>query len=214
MYENKNFKRDVSVRNRGILVSKTSIRMYFFLYIISIGMIFPCQLLAQKLANDSLRNKINEMVIRDQEHRKIVLGPELWKKFKSQPQSYQDSMHILMQRADSVNFIEYVEILKNYGFVDENEFHGMSLMLLHFISHKEVAVLEPLLYKEVIAGRMPPLVYARWYDRYLLQVCKKRRLYGEYFRDGKFPCVDDLETTNAARKKIGLSPFKKSKCKE
>ena len=61
-------------------------------------------------------------------------------------------------------------------------------------------------------GRMPPLDYAKWYDRYLLQTCGKKRLYGEYAQINKFPCVEDINLTNEARKKIGLKPIKKSVC--
>jgi hypothetical protein len=183
---------------------------------IFIVLFFSKALIAQKPVDDSVINQLKNMANRDQEHRKIVLGPELWKKFKSQPQSYQDSMHVLMQRADSINFIEYIKVVKEYGFIDSKKCREciMGTMILHFISHEEVAVLEPLLYQEVISGRMPGLLYAQWYDRYLLGVCNKRELYGEYGRIGKFPCVDNLEETNEARKKIGLPPFKKSKCNE
>ena len=185
--------------------------------LVFIILFFSKALIAQKPIDDSVVNRIVKMKERDQEYRRVMLGSELWKKFKSQPQSYQDSINKLIKKADSINYDEFIEILNDYGYIDKykNKSLGVfSLILLHNISANKVEWLQPILLKEIEVGKMPPLDYAQWYDRYLLQVCKKKELYGEYGRIGKFPCVEDLEATNEARKKIGLPPFKKSKCNE
>ena len=182
------------------------------LSLICLSLILTSNGFSQKPINDSIRNKIKFMGKRDQEYRKLMLGPEKWKEFLSQPKTYQDSIWKFIKIADSLNFYEYISIIKEYGYVNERKYSDMGYMILHFISHEEVKILEPLVYKEVLAGRMPGYIYAQWYDRYLLQICKKKVLYGEYGQTNKFPCVDDLNATNEARLKIGLKPIKKSKC--
>ena len=185
----------------------------FRFYLTSILLILTSTCFSQKPINDSIRNKIKLMGKRDQEYRKLMLGPEKWKEFRAQPKPYQDSIWKFIKTADSSNFYEYISIIKDYGYINERKYQDMGYMILHFISHDEVKILEPLLFNEVISGRMPGFIYAQWYDRYLMQICKKKVLYGEYGQTNKFPCVDDLKATNKARLKIGLKHIKKSKCK-
>jgi hypothetical protein len=173
--------------------------------------------ISQKSVDSAVIKRIIDIGIRDQEYRKLVLTEKEWKEYLSKPKSYRDSIYKLGYINDSINYVEFIDILNRYGYVantKKNKITILGVFLLHHIEKYKVEYLYPLLLKEVEAGRMPPLEFAKWYDRYLLQVCKKKTLYGEYGRSGKFPCVDDIDTTNEARKKIGLPPFKKSRCNE
>lgn len=170
--------------------------------------------ISQKSVDSAVIKRIIEIGIRDQEYRKLVLSEKEWKKYLSKPKSYRDSIYKLEYINDSINYVEFIDILNKNGYVAYDKITILGIFLLHHIDIDKVEYLYPLLLKEVEAGRMPPLEFAKWYDRYLLQVCKKKTLYGEYGRSSKFPCVDDIDTTNEARKKIGLPPFKKSKCNE
>jgi hypothetical protein len=51
----------------------------FRFYLTSILLILTSTCFSQKPINDSIRNKIKLMGKRDQEYRKLMLGPEKWK---------------------------------------------------------------------------------------------------------------------------------------
>lgn len=191
-------------------------------YNFRVNLLFLClissqsEVLAQKKQPNTLvYAQIDSMAYYDQLYRKERL------KFKSNteylsktPASVQDSFWKETAYYDSLNFIKYVEILKIYGFIEKSKKYKSAffeLMLTHYISHREVAILEPLLLEELMANRMSAKLYAEWYDRYLLESCNKPQLYGEYL--SIHPCVVDLTVSNEARKKIGLKPLKNNYCK-
>ena len=159
--------------------------------------------------------QIDSMAYYDQLHRKEMLKFKSYAEYLSKtPASVRDSLWKETEYYDSLNFIKYVEILKIYGFIEKSKRYKSAffeLMLTHYISHREVAILKPLLLEELKANRMSAKLYAEWYDRYLIQSCKKPQLYGEYLSID--PCVGDLTVCNEARKKIGLRPLRKNYCK-
>lgn len=193
--------------------SKKSICLIFVFWLLHF--INSSKIYSQKLVDDSVFLRLDRMYLRDQNQRQIMLGEKKWKAFKNLPQAEQDSIWKIIKESDSVNWVEFLDILKNYGYISKGPNGKPTIfgtILLHNIKEKRIKEIDSILLHEIKMGRMPPLDYAKWYDRYLLQTCGKKRLYGEYAQINKFPCVEDINLTNEARKKIGLKPIKKSVC--
>lgn len=123
-----------------------------------------------------------------------------------------DSLWKLQNKLDSINAIKFIEIIAKYGYPSykRTKSYASSSLSLHLIGNLYFDKLLPIFKKELEIKNMPPNEYARWFDRNNL-ISKKQQLYGAYH--AKYPCVESIEKTNIERKKIGLKPIKKNKCR-
>lgn len=159
---------------------------------------------------DFVKRELDTMLYYDLLVRKQnMFGEKAWIAFNKKPKYFKDSIKQKIRFYDSINFDKLVRLLDNYGYTDYRNIIG--LLLLHSISHKEVAILKSILDKVNPKTKSFGEDYGSWYDRYLLQVCKKPQLYGEY--NHKYPCVESLDMTNKERNRIGLKPLKRNRCK-
>jgi len=134
-----------------------------------------------------------------------------------------DSLWVLQNRNDSLNLFLLISIIEKYGFPNEKSLGNDkvqfswggkipaknigSLIVIHLCSPSEFNILFPIFNSELKKGNMLPINFAEWYDRCML-FQNKKVLYGEYGRI----CVENLETTNLERLKIGLKILQKNNC--
>ncbi len=123
-----------------------------------------------------------------------------------------DSIWKLQKNLDSLNSITFIELINKYGYPSykRTKSYTSFTLALHLMGKNNFEKLLPIFSSELEKGNMPPSEYANWYDRNQI-IAKKKQLYGEY--DKKFPCVENIEKTNLARKKIGLRLIKRNNCK-
>ena len=123
-----------------------------------------------------------------------------------------DSLWQIQEKIDLENRDKLIEIINTYGFPSpkRTKSNEISTMLLHFLSEKDFELLNPIFLNEIKKGNMPGRIYASWFDR-ILYVKGELQLYGEYLSNR--PCVENLEKTNIARKRIGLKRLRKNNCR-
>jgi hypothetical protein len=123
-----------------------------------------------------------------------------------------DSLFDLQNIIDYQNKEQFIAIIKQFGYPSKKRVKSQSssYLILHFTQPEDFDYFFPIFTSELLKGNMPPKEFASWYDRCQLFMHKKK-LYGEY--DNRYPCVEDLNKTNQARKNIGLKPIRKNKCK-
>jgi hypothetical protein len=192
------------------------------------------QSFAQKLSRhekDSLKIALDEMHGQDQKHRwQLSYGTNVQSEIDSinklpiedknkicrnhhENNRHQiDSLYEIQGKIDIENRDKLIEIINTYGFPSpkRTKSNRISTMLLHFLSEKDFELLNPIFLNEIKKENMPGEIYARWFDR-ILYVKGERQLYGEYLSNR--PCVENLEKTNIARKKIGLKRLRKNNCR-
>ncbi len=117
-----------------------------------------------------------------------------------------------IERLDSLNFIKFYQITKKYGYPSYKRTGStaVDVLTIHFVDSVHFSLLFSLFENELKKGNMNSVDYAQWYDRSMLHVGKKQ-LYGEYNKE--YPCVENIEQTNIARKKIGLKKIKTNNCR-
>ena len=192
------------------------------------------QSFTQKLSRhekDSIKIVLDEMGEQDQKHRwEIAYGTNIQAEIdsinrlsiedkkrivrehhKSNKQQI-DSLWKIQEKIDLENRDKLIEIINTYGFPSpkRTKSHGISTMLLHFLSSEDFELLNPIFLNEIKKGNMPGEIYASWYDR-IQFINGYPQLYGEYIT--KYPCVESLENTNIERKKIGLKRIRKNNCR-
>jgi len=123
-----------------------------------------------------------------------------------------DSLWKIQEKIDLKNRDKLIEIIKIHGFPSpkRTKSNTTDYILLHFLSEEDFELLNPIFLDEIKKGNMPGEIYASWFDR-ILYVKGELQLYGEYLSNR--PCVENLEKTNMARKKIGLKRLRKNKCR-
>lgn len=123
-----------------------------------------------------------------------------------------DSLWKIQEKIDLENRDKLIEIIKIHGFPSpkRTKSNTTKYILLHFLSEEDFELLNPIFLDEIKKGNMPGEIYASWFDR-ILHVKGELQLYGEYLSNR--PCVENLEKTNIARKKIGLKRLRKNKCR-
>jgi hypothetical protein len=191
------------------------------------------QSFAQKLSKnekDSLKTVLDEMGEQDKKHRwELTYGTNVQSEIDSinklpiedrrkiirehhkNNKQQIDSLRKIQKKIDLENRDKLIEIINTYGFPSpkRTKSHGISTMLLHFLSEKDFELLNPIFLNEIKKGNMPGEIYASGFDR-ILYVKGELQLYGEYLSNR--PCLENLEKTNIARKKIGLRRLRKNNC--
>ena len=126
--------------------------------------------------------------------------------------STKDSIWHLQNEIDSLNNLKFLSIIDKYGYPlsKRTGSTSSSYLSLHLVSETNFKLLESLFKTELNKKNMPAEEYAKWFDRCQI-VMNKKQLYGEY--DQQYPCVENIEITNAERKKIGLKKIKNNNCR-
>jgi hypothetical protein len=188
-----------------------------------------------KSTQKKLRQKLELMSIDDQKYRwELMLGeldkhkldslknlakPEFWSRVKKVQlhevgfnKSTYDSLWTLQNTLDSINIEKFTKIINDYGYPSLERTNSLvaSVISIHLIGENKFVKFLPIFRNELKKGNMPPSEFAEWYDRNQLDQNKKQ-LYGAY--DIMNPCVENLETTNIERAKIGLSAINENNCK-
>ena len=202
--------------------------------ILTFLLLIQFQSFAQKLSRnekDSLKIVLDIMGEQDQKHRwEIMYGTNIQSEIDSiNSLSIEDKKRIVLehnknnkQQIDSLlkiqekidleNRDKLIEIIKIHGFPSpkRTKSNTTNYILLHFLSEEDFELLNPIFLDEIKKGNMPGEIYASWFDR-ILYVKGELQLYGEYLSNR--PCIENLEKTNMARKKIGLKRLRKNKCR-
>ena len=189
---------------------------------------------AQKLSRnekDSLKIVLDIMGEQDQKHRwEIMYGTNIQSEIDSinslsiedkkrivrehnkNNKQQIDSLWKIQEKIDLENRDKLIEIIKIHGFPSpkRTKSNTTDYILLHFLSEEDFELLNPIFLDEIKKGNMPGEIYASWFDR-ILYVKGELQLYGEYLSNR--PCIENLEKTNMARKKIGLKRLRKNKCR-
>lgn len=150
-----------------------------------------------------IRRELKKMLKQDQKYRnEIVLNKNSKKET--------DSLWNLQNKLDSINIVEFVDIISNYGYpsLDRVGTQISYVLILHFTRESDFLSLSGLFQKELLNKNMPNLEYAMWYDRCMI-LSNKPVKYGAYGKS-KF-CGDELIFINENRKSIGLELLKE-KC--
>ena len=191
------------------------------------------QSFAQKLSKnekDSLKIVLDEMGEQDKKHRwELTYGTnvqseidsinklpiedrrKIFREHHKNNKQQIDSLWKIQEKIDLENRDKLLEIIKIHGFPSpkRTKSNTTNYILLHFLSEEDFELLNPIFLDEIKKGNMPGEIYASWFDR-ILYVKGELQLYGEYLSNR--PCVENLEKTNIARKKIGLKRLRKNKC--
>ncbi|MCA6368868.1 MAG: hypothetical protein IM631_05415 [Cytophagales bacterium] len=126
-----------------------------------------------------------------------------------------DSLWTMQNNLDLENIIALEKIVTKYGWPSDNRL-GVKIsaeVLLFHTPTKKIESMETLLLKEVKEKRMDPNQFGMFVDNMRLKHGKSQ-LYGtniEFSRElmkEMPPTVDDIETTNKARREIGLEILK------
>lgn len=189
---------------------------------------------AQKLSSnekDSLKIVLDEMGEQDQKHRwELMYGTNIQAEIDSinrlsiedkkrivrehnkNNKQQIDSLWKIQKKIDLENRDKLIEIINTYGFPSpkRTKSNTTDYILLHFLSSEDFELLNPIFLNEIKKGNMPGEIYASWYDR-IQYINGYPQLYGEYIT--KYPCVESLEKTNIARKRIGLKRLRKNNCR-
>ncbi|MCA6438209.1 MAG: hypothetical protein IM600_15900 [Bacteroidetes bacterium] len=122
-----------------------------------------------------------------------------------------DSLMRLQNILDSINEVEFTEIVAKYGYPSLKRTGSPFTVFfsLHLMGENIFKKWLPILTMELKKGNIGASEFARWYDRNML-ILGKKQLYGEY--NPVVPCVEDLTKTNIERKKIGLKRLKNNNC--
>jgi hypothetical protein len=202
--------------------------------ILTFLLLIQFQSFAQKLSRnekDSLKIVLDIMGEQDQKHRwEIMYGTNIQSEIDSinslsiedkkrivrehnkNNKQQIDSLWKIQEKIDLENRDKLIEIIKIHGFPSpkRTKSNTTDYILLHFLSEEDFELLNPIFLDEIKKGNMPGEIYASWFDR-ILYVKGELQLYGEYLSNR--PCVENLEKTNMARKKIGLKRLRKNKCR-
>ena len=199
--------------------------------ILTFLLLIQFQSFAQKLSRnekDSLKIVLDIMGEQDQKHRwEIMYGTNIQSEIDSinslsiedkkrivreHNKQQIDSLWKIQEKIDLENRDKLIEIIKIHGFPSpkRTKSNTTDYILLHFLSEEDFELLNPIFLDEIKKGNMPGEIYASWFDR-ILYVKGELQLYGEYLSNR--PCVENLEKTNMARKKIGLKRLRKNKCR-
>lgn len=138
------------------------------------------------------------------------------------PQEIKDSLWALQHEIDYNNYVKIKFLIKEYGYLSKERLGQKSdrffVMLLH-----PAPQLDPKEYRDEMAAifanevkykRMTPLQYAMFYDNITYKIMNEPMLYGTgnifNHKTGTLepPFIKDLETSNKARKEIGLPLLK------
>ena len=141
-----------------------------------------------------IRKELKKMVELDQQYRKVIAthptnSDDLWVK-----QSFNDSL----------NKIQFVEIILKHGYPSKERIGSefSVLLTLHFTNEIDFIELDTLFRKELHKSNLSATEYARWYDRCQINM-KKSTFYGVYGK--KEFCGEELLVINGHRKDIGLN---------
>ena len=201
--------------------------------ILTFLLLIQFQSFSQKLSRnekDSLKIVLDIMGEQDQKHRwEIMYGTNIQSEIDSinslsiedkkrivrehnkNNKQQIDSLLKIQEKIDLENRDKLIEIIKIHGFPSpkRTKSNTTNYILLHFLSEEDFELLNPIFLDEIKKGNMPGEIYASWFDR-ILYVKGELQLYDEYLSNR--PCVENLEKTNMARKKIGLKRLRKNKC--
>jgi hypothetical protein len=129
-----------------------------------------------------------------------------------------DSLWKIQNKIDSINVSQLKAIITRFGWPDEKKFGETPKIILMHANVQTVKELHFFLLEEVKSKRLKPFTFATIWDRKLAQLGQKQ-LYGTIFKfdtDGKTlqPLIENVDSTNKARKLIGLKPIKKYRLSE
>jgi len=131
----------------------------------------------------------------------------------------EDSLWKMQNKIDSVNAVQLKTIIARYGWPDEKRFgeNKANIILIHAAAQK-VKELHSFLLEEVKLKRLRPFTFATIWDR-MLTHSNQKQLYGTIPTidiDGKTlqPLIENVDSTNKARRLIGLRPIKKYRISE
>ncbi|MDX2359710.1 MAG: hypothetical protein QNK23_02810 [Crocinitomicaceae bacterium] len=141
-----------------------------------------------------LRKTLKEMLEDDQEYRG-ALAADATLSF--------DSMMYLQTQNDLINREKFMNLIRNYGYPSYDRIgNGLSgVLTLHFTTENDFFVLMHLFNDELKKGNMPPVEFARWYDRCQINMHGENS-FGEYGK--KEFCADEIDIINLNRASVGL----------
>lgn len=125
-----------------------------------------------------------------------------------------DSLGILQDKLDSLNFVKVMGIIYKYGYPrNENDRNRLSVIVMHNDSRIDTAFLSTVK-QEVFSGRLPAIDYAIWYDRFrsvrhLPKLYYIADEYNEAHNSFAQEKPKNVEETNEAREEIGLKKLGK-----
>lgn len=127
-----------------------------------------------------------------------------------------DSLWIIQNEIDVKNTNRLYDIIKEYGWLSKAKLDSVvDPMIFLFHTPKEtIEKMQALLMEEVKANRMEPIKFATYVDNMRKKAFGKNQLYGtgDEF-DPKTnsivpPFIENIDSTNIERKKIGLAELK------
>ena len=128
----------------------------------------------------------------------------------------EDSLWKIQLKMDLENTNRLYDIIKEFGWLSESDLDSLvNPMIFLFHTPKEtIGKMQEALLDEVKAKRMQPLSYATYVDNMRKKAFGKNQLYGtgeEYDIETQSilpPIIDNIDTTNMERMKIGLPKLK------
>lgn len=189
------------------------------------------------LKKQELISELQDMLQKDQYNRSFLSAGSLDKKlidslnelttenyiaFKQSHKSelskrQKDSLWNIQNKIDLDNTNRLYEIVVDYGWLSKTQLDSMvdPMVFLFHTPKKTIVKMQDILLKEVQAKRMEPIKYAMYVDNMRKKAFGKHQLYGtgdEY--DSKTntiapPIIENIDSTNFEREKIGLLALKK-----
>lgn len=143
-----------------------------------------------------IRKELKQMLKNDQKYREEIAYGNLSK-------TEVDSLWVLQNREDSLNRIKFKQIIDKYGYpsIDRVGTQISYVLVLHFTRQSDFDYLKESFKQELDNKTMPPIEYAKWYDR--SQLINGREVKFGAYGDKKF-CGDELGKVNQCRLEIGL----------
>ena len=129
----------------------------------------------------------------------------------------EDSLWVIQHEIDLKNTNRLYELTKKYGWLSKTKLDSIidPMILLFHTPEETIEKMQEILFKEVNAKRMAPIKFATYVDNMRKKAFGKNQLYGtgkEF--DPKTntvapPLIENIDSTNMERKKIGLPILKK-----
>jgi len=149
-----------------------------------------------------LRKTLRVMLKDDQEYR-LMLNAEA--------SISQDSIKLLIEQTDHVNRLKFVGIMQEFGYPSEERIGSelSAVLTLHFTTEENFFQLHQLFNVSLKKGEMPPVEFARWYDRCQINM-HGENAFGAYGK--KEFCADEIQRINENRASIGLDALIAVQC--
>lgn len=143
-----------------------------------------------------IRKELKQMFKNDQKYREEIAYGNLSK-------TEVDSLWVLQNKEDSLNRVQFKQLIDKYGYpsIDRVGTQISYVLVLHFTRQSDFDYLKESFKEELDNKTMPPIEYAKWYDR--SQLINGREVKFGAYGNKKF-CGEELEKVNKCRLEIGL----------